>query len=259
MFTKKTNVHFGYNSDKGRVREINEDSLGWFDPGEDKPALQSKGRLFIVADGMGGYSAGEVASELAVKTVVEGYKGASGKEILQNLSQAIQAANTIIYRQAQSGGQAGMGTTIICAVIRSDELYTAHVGDSRIYLYHDKHLKQLTEDHTIVNELLHHGLITADEARNHPQQHVINRALGKVADAEPTLAGPIPLQHGDLILLCTDGISGSLEDSQIEDMLGANLEDPKAAAVALTQSANAAGGHDNATAFIIRIERSFFG
>ncbi len=257
MFRKKTILHFGYHSDKGPTRELNEDNLGWYDPGDDTKLLSQKGRLFIVADGMGGYSAGEVASRLAVKTLIQVYPDATGANMSESLTFAIQQTNEAIYHHSQTQGSQGMGTTLVCAVVHGNELYIASIGDSRIYLYRGHRLTQLTEDQTFVNELVKAGAITPEAAKAHPRRHVITQALGKQEKVIPDIQGPLSLQDDDLILLCTDGISGYLEPEQIGQILKTYAMDPQAASAALTQVASTVSGKDNVTALVIRIDQSF--
>ncbi|HOG45902.1 MAG TPA: protein phosphatase 2C domain-containing protein, partial [Anaerolineae bacterium] len=152
-------------------------------------------------------------------------------------------------------GQAGMGTTVVCAVVRGAELYLAHVGDSRAYLLRDGTLHLLTQDHTLVNEQVRHGLLTPEEASDHPQRHILSRALGARPEVAVEIGSPIPLRSGDTVMLCSDGVSGYVDDPQIAYALHANRDDPQTAADTLIQLADAAGGHDNATAIVLWIEK----
>jgi len=245
----------GLNTEVGRYRDHNEDSFNWYNPGNDTKTLQQKGCLYIIADGMGGYAAGEVASEIAVKTVVQEYAASYTTDIVTTLERAIQSANLEIYQQSLSDIHQGMGTTIVCAVIRGDELYVAHVGDSRAYLLSDNQLSLLTEDHTLVNELVKIGVLSLEEAKVDSRRHLISRALGKKAEVIPDIQGPSHLQTGDSLLLCTDGISEYMNDEQIAYVLQANQNDPQAAAVALTQFADAIGGDDNSTAIVVVMDK----
>ena len=253
MSVKETIIKLGYSSEKGRVREINEDSLYWVESLDDK-ARQVMGRLYIVADGMGGYSAGEIASKIAVDTIAQHYQYGFKQNIPSTLIQAIQVANDEIYQQAQTQ-QMNMGTTVLCAVIRGNDLYLAYIGDSRGYLLRSNKIFKLTEDHTLVNELLKNGAITSQEAEFHPQRHVLSRALGKRPEVNPDIVGPVKVQPGDVILLCTDGIWSYIEESQIEYSLLTNINDPQMAAESLTQFADVTGGNDNATAIVLKMEK----
>ena len=251
---KHTLLRMGYRTEVGRVRERNEDSLGWSEPDNKNQALDTNGWLYVVADGMGGHAAGEVASKIAIDVVVQEYQ-ASHPPVEDALNQAIHAANLEIFHRNRSGAESGMGTTIVCAVIFGDKLYCAHVGDSRAYLLRNSQLSPLTRDHSLVNDLLRSGTITPEEAQDHPQRHVLSRALGKKAEVLPEITGPMPIYAGDMILLCTDGISGYLDDDQISYLLQANSNDPQVAATALIQNADAEGGEDNATAIVVKIEK----
>jgi serine/threonine protein phosphatase PrpC len=256
LFAKKITIHLGYSTEKGRIREVNEDSLSWWDPIEDAEALMRRGRLYIVADGMGGYAAGEIASQTAVEVILREYARVSSGEVSEILRQSILVANEEIYTKAQEISQARMGTTVAMAVVRGSELYTAHVGDSRVYLLRNRHLQLLTRDHTLVNDMVKSGIITPEEAVDHPRQHVLSQALGKKDGVEPEVKGPLHLEIGDRVMLCTDGVSGYLDDRQIEYTLQTTTDDPGAAAIALTQYADAAGGEDNATVMVISVDKA---
>jgi serine/threonine protein phosphatase PrpC len=251
-----TKVKLGSSTDTGNERDHNEDSLLWWDPGNDPETLGRKGRLYVVADGMGGLAAGEVASKIAVETIVGEYARDEGNDIAGALRQAIQAANAEINRCAQSAPQQGMGTTVVCAAIRGDELYIAHAGDSRAYLFHDSVLRPLTNDHSLVNEQVRRGILTSEEAQLSEIRNVITRALGIQTEVVPDLVGPLTLNGGDSVLLCTDGICGYVSDEQIQYALRTNPRDPQAVADFLIQAANAAGGYDNATALVVLVEEA---
>lgn len=254
MTSDATQVRLAYDSQVGPVRDHNEDDLRWFDPSEDPVVLRQKGRLYVVADGMGGHAAGEEASRIAVETIVARYASDSDAEVAASLKRAITAANAEIYRQAQGGERAGMGTTVVCAVIRGDELHVAHVGDSRIYLLRQGVLRQLTADHSFVAEQVRRGLIKEEEAEQSPQRHILSRALGKKPEVEADLSGPHDLKAGDLLLLCSDGICGYLSNEQIKFALLANAQDPQSAVANLMQLVDAARGQDNATAVVVLVE-----
>jgi serine/threonine protein phosphatase PrpC len=255
IFSKKMSVRLGYCTDTGRIRKINEDSFSWSDPGEDKLAIIKKGRLYVVADGMGGYSGGEIASELAVRTLVAEYEEADSGDIPSNLIHAIIAANLRIYEESIKIGTQGMGTTLICAVIHENDLIIGQVGDSRAYLARKDQFIFITQDHTLVNEWVRTKVISPEEALVHPQRHILNRVLGKKIEITPQVYPPITLQGGDKILLCTDGISGYLDDRQILATLQAN-PDPQDSANGLIQFADTMGGEDNSTALVIVVQKS---
>jgi serine/threonine protein phosphatase PrpC len=251
---KQTILRMGYRTEVGRVREHNEDSLKWFEPKRKTPASDEKGWLYVVADGIGGYTAGEVASKIAVDVVVHYFEVAQ-QPVINALQGAIKEANLQIFQSNRKGSEIGMGTTIVCAAIVDEGLYLAHVGDSRAYLLRDQHLSLLTLDHTLVNDLLKAGAITPEEASTHPQRHVLSRALGKKQEVIPEIHGPLFLDENDMILLCTDGISGYIDDAQISYILQTNADDPQAAVNALIQFADTIGGEDNATAIAVLVDQ----
>ncbi len=251
--SRVTLVKLGYKTDVGRKRYHNEDSLLWLELTGDESPFGRDDRLYVVADGMGGYAAGEVASKIAVNTVVSEYKAGGEPDVAAALTHAIQAASAEIYRQQARPGESGMGTTVACAAICGEQLYTAHVGDSRVYLFSGNSLRLLTEDHSWVGELVKQKILTPQEAQQHPQRHILSRAVGKKPGAFPDISGPIPLVTGDVVMLCTDGISGYVPDEQIESVLGAHSSDPQAAADALIQLADEAGGNDNATVIVVLV------
>jgi serine/threonine protein phosphatase PrpC len=255
IFSRKMSVRLGYCTDTGRVREINEDSFSWSDPGDDKVALTKRGRLYVVADGMGGCSGGEIASELAVRTLISEYEEAVVDDIPTNLIHAIHAANLRIYEESMKIGTQGMGTTLICAVIHENDLLVGQVGDSRAYLVRNDQFIFITQDHTLVNEWVKTKIISSEEALVHPQRHILNRVLGKKIEITPQIYPPIKLQGGDRILLCTDGVSGYLDDHQILTTLQAN-PDPQDSANGLIQFADTLGGEDNSTALVIVVQKS---
>ena len=254
MTSDTTQVRLAFDSQVGPVRDHNEDDLRWFDPSENPVALRQKGRLYVVADGMGGHAAGEVASRIAVETIVDRYASDPDTDVGASLKRSIVDANAEIYRQAQSGERAGMGTTVVCAVIRGNELYVAHVGDSRAYLLRQGILRQLTEDHSFVAEQVRRGLLKEEEAEESSQRHVLSRALGKKPEVQADLSGPHDLKASDLLLLCSDGICGYLSNDQIQFALHANAQDPQSAVAGLMQLVDAARGQDNATAVVVLVE-----
>ncbi|MGA0123186.1 MAG: Stp1/IreP family PP2C-type Ser/Thr phosphatase, partial [Gaiellales bacterium] len=220
-------------TDVGRLRQSNEDALILSDP------------VFAVADGMGGARAGEVASAMAV-AALHGLDGGPDDLVI-----ALEGANARIHRAAREDASlAGMGTTLTAAVVHGDEVAIAHVGDSRAYLWRDGVLRQVTDDHSLVAELIRRGALTPAEAERHPQRSVITRALGAEAGVEVDLVRLAP-QAGDLLLLCSDGLTGMIGDGEIGRILGAG-EPLQQAARVLVQAANGAGGEDNVTVVLVR-------
>lgn len=226
-------------SDTGRQRRANEDSLFVRTP------------LFVVADGMGGAQAGEVASRLAAEAFAGGLpdEGTPG----QRLAARVLDANRRIFELSQEDREhAGMGTTLTAAYLDGDELALAHVGDSRAYLLHDGELTRLTRDHSLVDELVRRGKLTEQEAAEHPQRSIITRALGPEPEVEvDTLTYRV--QDGDVVLLCSDGLTSMVSESEIAEILAdaASLADGGRALVA---AANDAGGRDNITVVLFRVE-----
>jgi protein phosphatase len=221
-------------SDVGRLRQSNEDALLLSDP------------VFAVADGMGGARAGEVASAMAV-AALHGFQGGE-----QQLAQAIEDVNLRIHTASQADASLlGMGTTITAAMVDGAALVLAHVGDSRAYLLRAGQLRQLTDDHSLVGELIRRGALTPAEAERHPQRSVITRALGADARVDIDVLR-VPVEADDLILLCSDGLTGMVGDAELGRILrgGGNLDQ---LAQELVLAANRAGGEDNITCVLLRI------
>lgn len=233
-------VEHAHRTDTGRQRPANEDSL------------LARTPLFAVADGMGGAQAGEVASRMAVDVLQEGLGQGTGT-VAERLTDRVATANTRIFDRARTDqGSAGMGTTLTAAYVDTDELVVVHVGDSRLYRYRGGRLERLTDDHSLVEELVRQGRLTPEEAAEHPQRSIITRALGpesEVAIDSEVLA----VENDDVFLLCSDGLTTMVSDDGIADLLAADgtLADR---ASALVDAANAAGGRDNITVLLFRVE-----
>ena len=229
---------FGSRTDIGSVREQNEDSLVVSPP------------LFVVADGMGGHEAGEVASEIAVEAIQE---VAPEHPDARELGKAVEVANRAIIDAALAGkGRPGMGTTCTAVMLEESKLVIAQVGDSRAYLMHGGDLTQLTRDHSLMANMIEAGQITPEEARYHPNRSVITRALGNDPATTPDLY-EINAEAGDRVLVCSDGLTSMLEDNQISDIL-ARQSDPQKCADALVNAAIDAGGADNVTVIVADVE-----
>jgi serine/threonine protein phosphatase PrpC len=242
-------IVFAKSTDVGRKRGHNEDYVDAFSP-PDPAKHRQKGELFIVADGMGGHQAGEVASKSAVETISREYYADPDTDIIGSLTRAIQKANASIYHQAQEAiSRVGMGTTVVAAITRGQELYLANVGDSRAYLMRNDKVKQVTRDHSFVQEQIQAGILTREEARTHPQRNVITRALGAKPDVEvDTYQGR--LEPGDTILLCTDGLSEYVQEQDLETAL--QPYPPQESVPRLIALANERGGNDNITALVLK-------
>lgn len=229
---------FGSRTDIGSVREQNEDSLVVSPP------------LYVVADGMGGHEAGEVASEIAVETLQE---VVPAHPDARELGKAVELANRAIIDAALAGrGRPGMGTTCTAAMLEENKLVIAQVGDSRAYLMHGGDLTQITRDHSLMANMIEAGQITPEEARFHPNRSVITRALGNDPATTPDLY-EINVEAGDRLLVCSDGLTSMLEDHEIADIL-ARQADPQKCADALVNAAIEAGGADNVTVIVVDVE-----
>lgn len=226
-----------YASDLGRQRQGNEDNFFVRAP------------VFVVADGMGGANAGEVASEMAVRSFDPELPDGNPAEALVDV---IEGANRRIHERSRSDERsAGMGTTVTAAYVSDEEVIVAHVGDSRAYLLRDGELRQITTDHSRVQELVEDGRLTADEAAVHPMRNIVTRAVGVEASVDVDVY-PVELQPDDRVLFCSDGLTDMLHD----DFLGTELrreDDPARAATRLIDAANSAGGVDNITVVVISV------
>jgi len=227
----------GRASDQGQLRANNEDAF----------LIDDDHSLYAVADGMGGHRGGEVAS----RTAIEALRAAFASN--RDLEPAIELANTAVRtRAAGDPNLEGMGTTVTALTVSGPhELLIGHVGDSRAYLLHDGELSRLTEDHSLVEELMRDGRLTPEQAEAHPQRAIVTRALGVDDDVDVALYR-VPVETGDRVMLSSDGLSDMLRDREIES-IARNEPDPQRAAEALVHAANAAGGHDNITVVIVEV------
>lgn len=253
-----TGFIIGKKTDIGRQREKNQDSLYTFESFIQTSMGQDSFGIFIVADGMGGYQKGEIASNLAARAAA-GYitrhvylpyitQAASSAQmpLTEALKNAVHLANDAVVQETPEAG-----TTLTMAVVMGSQAYLAHVGDSRAYLYHDGELQQITQDHSLVARLVELGQATAEEAHNHPQRNVLYRAIGQTETLEvETYLQSIP-NHGYL-LMCSDGLWGMIPDEEIIRILNAAAS-PEDAAQTLIDVANANGGDDNITALLVGI------
>ena len=236
-----TALRFGSSTDAGRVRGNNEDNLVVAEP------------LFAVADGMGGHRGGEVASLTAIETLREAFEQ---HRTADGLVEAARRANTAVWDRAQDDPDLrGMGTTLTAvALVEVDgeqRLVVVNVGDSRAYLLQQGELSRLTEDHSLVEDLVREGQLSADEAATHPQRHILTRVLGMGPDVEPDVWQILPYE-GDRLLLCSDGLTNEVSDSEIASVLR-RLADPADAARELVRLARAHGGSDNITVVVIDV------
>ncbi|MDQ4077958.1 MAG: Stp1/IreP family PP2C-type Ser/Thr phosphatase [Chloroflexota bacterium] len=238
-------------TDTGLVRALNEDSVRIVRP-EDKTLQETRGDLLVVADGMGGHQSGEVASEQTVETISERYYKLPGSPAAA-LVEAIQEANDEVFRRARAEDRPGMGTTVVAAARVADKLYIAHVGDSRLYLIRDRQIRPLTEDHSLVAEQVAAGLLTPEQAEHHPHRNVISRAVGTSPELEVELSAisPLQLEQGDIILLCSDGLTEHVKPPRILQLV--QNRTPEKATQALVDAANSAGGTDNISVIVARV------
>ncbi len=229
----------------GRRRRIN----------EDRYAIAPELGLFLVADGMGGHTAGQVASELAAQAALRaiGTLQDAAVSLAEKLRFAVSSANRAIFEAARERPElAGMGTTLVAVLALEGRVALAHVGDSRAYLVRQGRIRQLTDDHSVVGELLRRREISADAAREHPHRHVLTRALGVRPVVEPDLAELSP-SSGDVFALCSDGLTAHVRDEEIAEHAGPAAV-PESAVDALIDLANARGGEDNITIVLLRWE-----
>lgn len=252
------NISYEAVTDVGRKRKGNEDSN----------LVNFEQKLFVVADGMGGHAAGEVASQVAVESINEFVElTGSDDEVTwpfgfeedislhgNRLKTAIRYANRKVLDATRDKSEyEGMATTVTAVLVDGDKAVLAHVGDSRIYLLRDGQLEQLTADHSWVNEQIQSGIISADQARNHPLRNVVTRALGGRADLQVDLQ-ETQMRSGDVLLLCSDGLTTMVPDEDIAELMVSAGPDVKAAAHLLVDEANKRGGEDNITVLLVRFE-----
>jgi protein phosphatase len=229
-------IEAGVATDKGRVREGNEDAYLVEPP------------LYAVADGMGGHRGGEVASQLALQTIADLLRQGDVP-----LAEQVREANRAVFERSEADRSvAGMGTTLTAALVRGELVHLIHVGDSRAYLLRAGTLRQLTEDHTLVHRMVKAGEITTEEAEIHPHRNVLTRSLGTEADVDAD-EQDVGLLEGDRVLLCSDGLTGMLSEQQVQAILEATTGAPQDAADRLVLAANRAGGVDNITVVVLDV------
>lgn len=238
----------------GRARQAeghNEDAL-WVPTHLDPSLVNQCGALYVVADGIGGHANGEVASQLAVETMRTVYYQNANPDRRQALYQTVLAANTAIYQSTQglTGGAANrMGSTVVAVVVKDNQVMVANLGDSRAYLVRGGQAHVLSQDHTVVAELLRRQLISVEEAATHPDRSSLMRSLGQEASCQPFVSDWLPLQASDRIVVCTDGLWDVVGDATLARL--SNRGTPDAAARALVNAANERGGPDNITVIVI--------
>ncbi|MBB6049035.1 protein phosphatase 2C domain-containing protein [Armatimonas rosea] len=250
--THQTELAFAARTDIGRVRENNEDKYDFFTP-DDAPTLALRGRLWAIADGMGGHSAGQIASEAGLKCLIRSYFAEPVEgSVADALQQSLADANFLISQAAiKLGAKNGMGTTMVAAVVLNDMLTIAHVGDSRAYLLREgERIRQLTIDHSWVEEQVRRGALSRAEAEASPYRNIITRSIGM----GPGLTADIYTERlfpDDTILLATDGVTGYLGEDALAALVG--TKSLSKAALDIIDAANDAGGKDNSTVLLLRV------
>lgn len=240
----------GAKTDLGCVRENNEDKLEFFQP-DDEDVLATKGSFYAVADGMGGHAAGQIASEIALKTTIRAYYAAPSPMVEDSLRSAIQQANGLIYDAARAISERnGMGTTLTVLVVRGEEAFIAQVGDSRCYRVRNGRIAQLTDDHSWVNEQVKRGALSLEEAEMSPFKNVITRSIGNAPSVDVDVFTE-DLEAGDQFLLCSDGLSNEVSSDEMRDAM--KRAAPSQAAWDLVDLALERGGRDNCTVLVLKI------
>jgi len=239
-------------SDIGCVRQNNEDSFGYWEPEEDE-TFRRKGRLAIVADGMGGYEGGLEASRLAVDTLVGTYRDFGGDDPQRALIEGLQAAHEEVRRYGIEHPELmGMGTTCTAAAVVGNLLHYVHVGDTRLYLIRDGEITQMTRDHSYVGRLVEAGMISREDAERHPQRNILTAALGTNPELIMDSPGrPERLRAKDVLVLCSDGLWGQVHDQEILDVI--EKQNAEGAGRDLIELARQRGGPDNITISILRL------
>lgn len=236
---------FGSKTDKGRVREKNEDNLGFFST--------PNGQLALICDGMGGHSAGALASEIAMNSIREYFESNTYEDISGAIEDAYAYANSQVFDESEENSDMlGMGTTCVLVLIKDNSIYYGNVGDSRVYILRDGQLKQLTTDHTYVQKLIEKGELKKEEAQNHPRKNELLRAIGVNKEVQvDVIAEPLEAQNGDVLMLCSDGLTSMVNEITIEYSLKQSSNSAQEKANHLTELAINEGGYDNVSVQVI--------
>lgn len=247
----KPKLSFGAKTDMGKVRDNNEDKHEFFVAERDSE-LATKGHIFVVCDGMGGHEAGQCASEVATKTFLDVYRSHPSEDWMVAARSAVTAATRFINDLSRAiPSRKGMGTTLVALIVRQDQALVVNVGDSRCYKLDGDGVRQVTTDHTWVEETVAAGMLTREEAEAHQYRHVITRALGTERDVACDLF-EMELAEGDVFMLCSDGVTNHVSDDQIGAILKAGS--PSESAWRLVGDALVGGGSDNATVIVVRVD-----
>jgi PPM family protein phosphatase len=233
-------------TDIGQMREENQDAIGYH-------AYNSTCFFLAVADGMGGYAGGSLASTTVIESLLEEVKKIELEQFIESptlyLRKVINTANSLVNKKAKDQREfKDMGSTCVCSFVNDGNLVTAHIGDSRAYLLRQGVIKLITEDHTVVQDLVRAGYVSKEDATYHPSSGILTKCLGQMEIADPEFNPPIKLEKGDKVLLCSDGLSGMLDDDEIAEILSYEKSDE--ATKVLIEMANEAGGFDNITALV---------
>lgn len=233
-------------TDTGKTRQMNQDFVYCSnDPVGILP------NLYIVADGMGGHSAGDYASRFCVEEFIRRIEHDGAETIISGIEDALKKTNQALLQKANEMPELeGMGTTFVAACVQNDMMYVANVGDSRLYLI-DESIKQITRDHSLVEEMIQNGDLVRSEAKFHPKKNVITRAVGTSNRVEPDFF-EVPLKHQDIVLLCSDGLSNMVEDTELYRVISDGREDLVHTLHKLVEMANENGGKDNISAILVR-------
>jgi protein phosphatase len=235
-------------SDKGLARKNNQDCVYT----SDAPTGDLL-NVFIVADGMGGLAAGEMASRTAVNTMLDCIRSSAERNPAVSLKKAVRAANSAVFaRSLEDASREGMGTTVVACTFIENVCQIINVGDSRMYVISPRSIRQITVDHSLVEEMIRRGGLTRERARNHPEKNVITRAVGVKPDVEPDIFTQV-LESGDTVMLCTDGLTNMVTDERIKQIVDGS-SDIATAAEKLVKEANENGGLDNISVVLIRYE-----
>jgi PPM family protein phosphatase len=249
----RAGIELGNLTDIGCQREENQDSYCYAEPESDEE-FKKKGRLVVVADGMGGYEGGGLASGIAVDVIRTTFAISTIEEPELALTEALTSGHLAIRKFAREHPEhASMGTTCTAAVLHNGDLYYGHVGDSRLYLLRDSRITQLTRDQTVTERMVEQGLLSADEVGTHPDRHVLTAAMG-VGDSVSAEfpQAPIALLPDDILLLCTDGLYDLVSDDEMR--VAARQTAPGTACKQLVETAKSRGGYDNITVQIVKIQ-----
>lgn len=241
-------LHIFSLTDVGKKRQINQDYIY-----ATKEKIGTLSNIFLLADGMGGHKAGDFASKTTVESILKEVSESDELNIVTRISQAIKKTNDLLYNKAQKEEKfRGMGTTLVVATINDNVLQVANIGDSRLYVINQKCMRQITRDHSYVEEMVRIGTLQREKAREHPDKNIITRAVGVQSSVEVDFYEE-QLKVGDMILLCSDGLSNMVDDHQIQSIVVNGLT-PEEKAMNLVYAANDNGGRDNISVIVITLD-----